>query len=194
MRANVEILEFFARLVDDGLLEIRPDGTVMNAITLKVYNSRTTKGAVHIAWKDNKQTKHVLAHRLIYRVTKGPLGPDDQVIHLDGDRSNNRPVNLAKTDNAGSTNHAYALGLVDTNEMRNGLRNYYRNKLQVNAKLSAEQVIEIRRRFAAGETTKALAKAFHADRKAISYIVRGMAYKSVPAALTDASRSLREGE
>lgn len=187
MRANTENEDFFCRLVEDGSLLIQQDGTVLNTKTLKVYSYQSKKGHIHIAWKDNRRTLHILAHRLVYRTKRGPLGPDDQVIHLDGDHSNNRPANLLKTNNAGSMKHAYDLGRIDTNEIRNRLRNYYRDNLQVNAKLSADEVVRITQSFAAGDTIAALADEFKTNRKTISWIVRGMSYRPT-------TRSLATGE
>lgn len=180
MKPNLATEDFFCRLVKDGALLIQQDGTVLNTKTLKVYDRKSKKGHIHIAWKDNGQTKHVLAHRLIYRVVIGPLDSDDQVCHEDGNRANNRPSNLFKTNQSGSTRHYNDLNGINSAAISAAMVAHHARVLQTNCKLSPEQVMEVRRRYAAGETRWRLARDFRMDFRAINNIVNGSWYRAVP--------------
>lgn len=182
MLANPKNEALFLSLVEAGELVVEPDGTVMNAITEKVYSRGSRKGHIHIAKKLDGKVYHILAHRLVYLWAVGPLAPHEQVMHIDGDPRNNDPSNLAKTDNAGNVQHAYALGKIDRRNITRGLLRYFkkRNRPHWNAKLTAEQVNEIRTRFAAGAKKKHLAREFNIDRSTIIGIVRGELYRSIP--------------
>lgn len=180
MKANPKKEWFFLSLVREGTLVVRPDGTVLNAKTLKVYDKRSINGHIQIGVKVHGKVQHILAGRLVYLALVGSLTPDDEVIHDNGVRWDNRPSNLIKTDARGNIAHAYASGRHSGRKVSLGLHDFYhRNgRLQHNAKLSPRQVNEVRNRFAAGASKKQLARDYEIDRKAIIKILRGTAYRS----------------
>lgn len=179
MRANPLNEAFFLKLVDDGLLVIRPDGSIFNGKTLKVYDRPGPHGHIHIAWKVSRKTKHILAHRLVYLAMIGPLDPEEHVFHDDGVKANNLPSNLVKGDNSDTVKHAYALsdGSYQA-KLSERMRAFAAGRIHCGAKLNAEQVMEIKGRLALGDTRAALAKDFSIDRKAITKIARGESYKA----------------
>lgn len=185
MRANAKNETFFQNLVKVGTLIIRDDGTIQNAVTLKIYNRKAKKGHIQVTAKFHGVVRHILAHRLVYLVKIGPLDPNDHVVHLDGCKSNNRPINLAKMDSSETTMHSRALHPDYQKNVTAALRDHYDLNLIHNAKLSHIQVIEMRNRFAAGESTYRLAKEFKMERKDVAKIVRGQAYRSVKPATLD---------
>jgi len=88
--------------------------------------------------------------------------PDDkpQVNHIDGDKSNNRVDNLEWVTGAENVQHAF----------RTGLRVPTRGRLNGNAKLTDEQVDEIRAAVGARGIGRQLAKKFGVSEATISFI------------------------
>lgn len=179
MKANQKNEAHFLNMIRTGQLLIREDGTIMNAVTLKVYDYTSKSGHVHVAAKVNGRVLHILAHRLIHLAKIGPLEPDDHVIHLDGNKKNNRPSNLQKMDDSDAALHAFATGANDKAVLSRKAFEYYEFNLAPNAKLSHPQIIEIRNRYEAGETRYKLAKEFNMVWKDIAKIVAGTSYRAV---------------
>lgn len=84
-------------------------------------------------------------HQLVADAFIRPRVEGDVVNHLDGDKTNNHRANLEITTRAGNVAHAVAHGLI-----RQGIRRGM-------AKLTDEQIHEIRRDFVAGTSGQALA-------------------------------------
>lgn len=106
-------------------------------------------------------------HRIILLAFIGPQPDGQQACHDNGNRADNRVTNLRwdtpKANSADSKRHGNnAVGL--------------RNKA---AKLSASDVLEVRRRIANQESINSIAKAFSIDRRTISGIRDGQAYYDV---------------
>lgn len=107
------------------------------------------------------------AHVLIAEAFHGPRPDGMQVRHLDGDPTNNRPDNLrwgtAKENSADRIAHGRQSTIASIS----------------NAKLTAQQVREIRARFAAGETHHQLAVEFDLSPNYIHRIARRESWKHV---------------
>lgn len=190
MKANSAKETFFVNLVTTGSLVIRDDGTVLNTKTLKVYDRRGTNGQIQISVKVNGRVRHILASRLVYLVCKGPLTADDEVNHLDGVKWNNRPSNLERMDAKGTARHGYKSGRNDPKRISAGLKAFYDINLMHNSKLSHPQVIEIRNRFAAGESIYRLAREHKMPYKDMKKIIHGDAYRAVvPARIAETVHS-----
>ena len=109
----------------------------------------------------------VMLHRAVMSVILGrQLGRDEFVCHRDDDRRNNWPQNLYIGDH--SSNAADSL--------RNGGR--VRGEQHPFAKLSDEQVREIRRALVRGERGQDLARAYGVHRSTISRIKHGVRRQS----------------
>ena len=107
-----------------------------------------------------------LVHRLVAEAFCG--GSGEVVNHKDGNKRNNHFENLEWCSYAENNDHARDTGLT-----RNfGSRHYA-------AKLTAEDVIEIRTRAALGELHREIAESFGVGRRAIDKIVRGEAWRRV---------------
>lgn len=115
--------------------------------------------------------KPVFAHRLVYAWHHGEAPEGVLVRHLDGDRHNNHPDNLALGDNATNMADAVAAGAFTGDHAR--------GELNTNAKLTADQVVEIRRAYAGGEKQVWLARRFHVRQQTISMVVRGGTWQHV---------------
>ena len=109
----------------------------------------------------------VMLHRAVMSVVLGrQLGRDEFVCHRDDDRRNNWPDNLYLGDH--SSNAADSL--------RNGGR--VRGEQHPFAKLSDEQVREIRRALVRGERARDLARAYGVHKSTISRIKHGVRRRS----------------
>lgn len=110
------------------------------------------------------------AHRIVYRAFYGEIPEGMTVNHIDGDKTNNSPSNLEAITNAENIAHA----------RRNGLLRWRKNGKLVSAHLTADDVREIRRAYAAKEATQdALAKRFDTRQSNIRWILTRRTWKHV---------------
>lgn len=131
--------------------------------------------------------KYVLAHRVAYYLANGEIEPLTGSSKLKGNRASlfasYKMFVLHKCDNMPCCNPSHLfLGSLQTNNLdayAKG-RNVQLQSKHVNAKLTPDQVREIRRRYDAGETTQIpLAKEYGVSQRAISFIVRRETYRDV---------------
>lgn len=124
-----------------------------------------------------------MAHRLVWQFLHGDI-PDGMVInHRNGMKTDNRPANLEVVSYSDNLRHAHALGLIDQTGIFNPA-----------AKLTDDQVREIRRRRCAGEELLPLAHEFGVSFQYVSRLVRGNARRLVrgaPLTLTDGRSVVR---
>lgn len=118
---------------------------------------------------DGRQ-RSVLVHRMVADAFLGPCPSGQEVRHLDGDRMNRRPENLAYGDRAANQNDRVAHGTSN-----HGERN-------VNAKLTAEQALEVYRRAMSGERHGPIAKDFGLSPPQVSAIKSGRSWSHVTGA------------
>lgn len=116
----------------------------------------------------NGERFHTQASRLVWRHFNGPIPPGYTINHKDGLKKRNHPSNLEAVTYSQNTIHAiHVLGKNQRLLRQSGERN-------VSAKLSDEQVIEIRARYAVGGVTmESLAKLYGVRFQHISRLVRG---------------------
>ena len=108
---------------------------------------------------------HALAHRLVYRHFKGPIQPGLTINHKNGQKDDNRPDNLEAATYSEQAIHARTV-------LRRG-RLEQGGAMNPMAKLTAEDVVKIRARRAAGEKLRAIAADFGVTDRAVSKIARG---------------------
>lgn len=120
-------------------------------------------GYVHIAITEGKRVRRVYAHRVIWEHAHGPIPDGMQVNHMNGVKDDNRLSNLELVTPSGNTRHAYDTGLA---KPMSGTRNG-------NAKLSTEQVQEIRTRQQSGEQQTALALEYGVSKAQVCRIISG---------------------
>lgn len=107
-------------------------------------------------------------HQVVAKAFLGPRPPGQEVAHLNGDQLDNRAANLAYKTRAGN----------QADRVLHGTSN--RGEQHPLAKLSAGDVEEIRRRYAAGGILqKELAGEYGVSREAISRVVRADDWKHV---------------
>lgn len=117
--------------------------------------------ALHVMLSRNAHSEARLVHRLVLTAFVGPCPPGMEACHNDGNYRNN-----------GLDNLRWDMHL--SNE-QDKIRHGHSGKGEQNsqAKLTPKQVLEIRERYANGESPNALAVAFHVWHSAITRIVTG---------------------
>ena len=109
---------------------------------------------------------HALAHRLVWLHFKGPIPGSLLVNHKDGNGKNNHPDNLELASSSGNTLHA-------VHTLKRGRTANQSGEANHSSKLTAQDVVAIRRRRAQGERLKAIAADFGVSDRTISKIARG---------------------
>lgn len=107
--------------------------------------------------------------RIVYRKFFGPISPDMEIVHLDGDSTNNSRSNLGVIAESGGAGRALRM-------------------------FTEPQVLAIRKERAEGGTLKDLAHKYGTSSIVISKIVRGETYKEIGGARTETrKRSIPKG-
>lgn len=127
--------------------------------------NQTTGGYLQVRVMVDGKRVHALAHRLVYRHFNGPIPPGMMINHRNGDKGDNRPENLELATPSENTVHSRQVlkrGRLDQGGQRNAM-----------AKLTPEQVAEIRTRRAAGEKLTSIAVDYGVQMQTVSKIARG---------------------
>lgn len=158
----------------EGLYQVSDLGRVRSlGIRGRIRSLSLTKDGypkVRLIHKGKDKTARV--HRLVAEAfIPNPEGKDT-VNHIDGNKENNRVSNLEWVDRSEQMYHAYRLGLKPSMGGTNNTQ----------AKLTAEQVKEIRRDYVRQSQefgTVALAKKYGVTNRVIGLVVNGKSYKNV---------------
>lgn len=124
---------------------------------------------VGLVWKTNPwavRTEEI--HKLVARAWIGiPSFPDPQVNHKDGDKLNNDYLNLEWTTRKGNGEHASRTGLIA------------RGERVIHAKLTEQNVRDIRAMYKAGCLQRVIAEKFSVIQANVSMIIVGKTWKHV---------------
>lgn len=181
MRTNIKKTEQIVyRAVLDGELEIDQQGRVWRVAkrgwdrwnqTVRLNKCEKVRaehplplGYLQVRAMYDKKRSNALAHRLIYLHFHGPIPDGMTVNHKNGIKNDNRPSNLELMTDSEQQMHARRIlkvGRLDQSGERNAM-----------AKLTLENVKEIRQRRLNGESLKSIAEDFSVGLKAISKIAR----------------------
>ena len=175
MSRNEEII---LRFVHDGTLRIEPDGSIWRVKT-RTRTGRVKRiepcradylksdGYRFVRVNVNGRGIAAASHRVIWATAYGPIPDGYEINHKDGNRGNNVLGNLEPLTPGDNQRHSYrVLGKPRfTGESCN------------HSKLTFAQVAEIRRRCAAGEAKRALARAYAVSPNAIRKIVYGRSWR-----------------
>ena len=124
-------------------------------------------GHQYVALTRNGTTKTLAVHRLVLLAFVGPPPPRHITGHWDGNPANNHIGNLNWITYAQNEADRHRHGRVPFGE------------LNCNAKLTADQVRDIRRRHQEGSAHRKLAREFKMSRPTISSIVNGLTWRHV---------------
>lgn len=139
---------------------IRRKGKVM-----KPY--KMPNGYLHVALTSDK-CYSLRIHRLVAQAFKTNPNNLPEVNHLDGNKENNNDWNLEWTNRSNNMLHALENGLTSAIG-----ETHYR------AKLTENQVVEIRKKYSEGEKQITLAKEYNVSDKTIHVIVKNKRWKSI---------------
>lgn len=159
----------------EGLYAISNHGNVMSMNYAKsglpwLMTSRLRRGypSVFLRKKGSKG-KSFTVHTLVAAAFIGPRPKGMQINHIDGDKTNSRDSNLEYCTPSENKKHAFRIGL-ESNVGEKHSR----------ARLTGENIVEIRKRYAAGEPVKEIAESFGVHQSNISHIVSGRRWKHIP--------------
>ena len=110
---------------------------------------------------------HALAHRLVWRHCYGPIPTGMTVNHKNGIKHDNRPVNLELATDSEQQIHANQVLGTGPGANQRGERNPF-------AKVTSEQVVEIRAARSRGETCSAIALRYGITYQQVWRIARGL--------------------
>lgn len=113
-------------------------------------------------------------HRLVCQAFHGEAPDGHEVGHLDGDKSNNCAANLAWVTRSENSLHKAVHGVRYVGHSKGGLP----GSKNPHAKLSADQVRELRSKAANGQSGRALAREYGITSGNASRIIRGASYAS----------------
>lgn len=133
--------------------------------------NRNHDGYGYFCHADNYGYDENLAHRLSWVLLKGPIPAGVKVLHRCDVRACVNPEHLFLGSQADN--------VYDMVAKKRHLAFPRAGEANVKAKLTDAQVIEIRRAFAAGETTLSLAERFNIFRSSIYKIVRNKTWKHI---------------
>jgi hypothetical protein len=163
--------EFVYRAVVDGTLEIDPEGRVWRNSKKGRRRAENDPGEyLQVRLMRDGIRVHACASRLVWRHFNGSIPAGLTVNHKNGHKKENAPGNLELASYSEQQIHALhilGVGRVDQNGMKNAM-----------AKVTAEQVAEIRRRRATGEKLRSIAADFGVTYQAVSKIARGSRWAS----------------
>ena len=129
----------------------------------------TLRGYLETTFKVGRRDKHVLIHRLVAEAFIPNCEQLPQVNHKDGNKLNNQTTNLEWCTSQENCVHARVERLYEQ----------ARGERAGGAKLTNEQVIEIRSRLLSGETHESISKDYPVQRPVISRIASGERWASV---------------
>lgn len=117
---------------------------------------------------------YVMAHRFVAFALLGePPAADWEVNHRDGDKANNSPENLEWVSRCSNMQHAWDMGLKTLSGPVGGAK-----AVHPGAKLSAEDVHQIRGLLSAGALQREVAEQFGITQSNVSNIKRGKSWLS----------------
>lgn len=113
-------LDFFLQLVRDGIIVVKPDGSVWRRRIFTKYGTAPVAerridpvrvfGYRWVHGRLNGRQYSVPARRLVWAVLRGPIPPKMVVDHLDSDRTNNHPSNLEVVTQSENVRHSHRAG------------------------------------------------------------------------------------
>jgi hypothetical protein len=144
------------RSVDAEVIN-RPDGGTRSRKGRILKPRRHNGGYVAVALTNGKTKQWPLVHQLVADAFLDPDHERPHIHHIDFDKTNNAAWNLVRRTEKENIEHTRAAG-----RYRNG-----------QAKLTEDDVREIKRRLAAGESRSSIARAFNVNVSAIGKIAKG---------------------
>jgi hypothetical protein len=128
-----------------------------------IKQSRHSGGYSVVSLRDNR--KHYV-HRLVMAAFAGPQPSNQDVNHINGDKTDNRLANLEYCDRMHNVRHAIATGLQDNSGEGNGQSKY-----------TTEQIQTVRRMVQFGSTQREAALATGVAESTVQMVATGKRWK-----------------
>lgn len=161
----------------EGIYEVSSAGRVKRIKTehgvqagrqLKPFSDR--RGYPTVGLYKNRKRRMLMVHRLLTTTFWGPLPIGKQTNHKNGIKADNRLENLEFVTPSENTKHAYAHGLMHP---CSGPNLKVRGENHARAKLTEQDVWDVRRRLSAGESWQSIANSYDVSKSAIQGIKNG---------------------
>jgi hypothetical protein len=133
------------------------------------------RGYLQIRRKIRGREYWAMAHRIVYRYFRGPIPDGLTINHKDGQKTNNAPENLETATCKEQIQHAIRV-LNSHQRVRHGQN----GSAHLMARLSASDVMDIRRARAAGQKLSTLAERYGVSFKHVSSIALGRRWAHLP--------------
>jgi NUMOD4 motif-containing protein/HNH endonuclease len=148
----------------EGLYEVSNQGRVKGLKRGKLLGVflDPLRGYPKVVLHRNSIAKAVFVHRLVAGAFIGPLPEGKQVNHKDGTKTHNAPTNLEYVTPSENAKHAFAIGLWTSHPLKGEACNF--------AKLTEQEVIEIRSKLSQRIPATVLASMYHVSRQQIDRI------------------------
>jgi hypothetical protein len=172
--------EIFMDLVRSGVLSVDSDGRIWRHSATTRGGGRTyefperraeclgKRGYLCLSLKLNRKTRSIGAHRIVWIHFNGPIPIDKEINHINAIRTDNRPSNLEAISHGDNMRHAYGLGLIHRAS----------GEKHPKAKLTAENVAEIRSLYSTGAAgISDLARRFGVVSGTVDHIIHRRTWK-----------------
>ena len=166
--------------VENSNYYVTENGDVINSKTQKTLKPITISGYYYVSILGKKKSIHSLVADAY--LVKPEI--DFEINHKDGNRLNNHYTNLEYVSHLKNMQHAYKNGLIsieNRKENANNARSVYKSKTNRHtaAKLTKEQVLEIKELLKQGVKQEDIAKRYGVSRTPISHINSGKSWKDI---------------
>lgn len=174
-----------------GLYRVSDWGRVKSVRTGKLMTQPiNSKGYPCVRLSNGQRRTMPPVHRLVALAFHGmPPAGKPEVNHIDGNKQNNGAQNLEWVSSHGNRKHAWDMGLRN----RSHLPIKYGDD-KPNARLTAAVVAACRKRQAAGEPIRALAREFCVDAKTMRQAIKGKTWKLPPPPVIERGSPVQENE
>lgn len=158
----------------EGLYQVSAAGEIRRIGTGRgVVRGRVLKQSAHkmgyraVQLWANNTSRAFLVHRLVCAAFHGPIPPDHEVNHVNGDKTDNRAENLVYVTRIENMRHAFDIGLLNNIGSSNPA-----------SKLTEDQVSTIRTLHAEGMGYKNIAKRYGVTWEAVRNIIKGRSWRA----------------
>lgn len=155
------------RLYRDTHYAISEDGDIINNTTGRRLKPTITSNGYFQFTIYQPYKRQINVHAAVMEVYVGPRQDGFEINHKNGDKSDNRLINLEYITSSENKLHAYELGLVKKGEEKTG------------SKLTEKDVEKIKLRFVSGDRTAKIAEDFGVNSGTISEIRAGRSWKYI---------------
>lgn len=112
MKANIETQNWYIDRLIEGKYILTEEGELISSRTNKPMTKELISSGYH-RWRTrdaNNKSRYILVHRLMYAWFVGNINEEDQINHIDCNKTNNKLENLELVSNSKNQIHAIING------------------------------------------------------------------------------------